>query len=302
MSSDKEQVAQKKELVLQLRELVGFPSHQAALMENDACLASLQQHLTCPEVDIVLVTIEILYICAQTPKNGPRLAAVNNMIEMLDMLSTEHQDPKVRAKASELLSEISPEDDDLSKYLEEVETASRISKASRKSQFITKQLYMVHLRIGNVRSAAQRDKFYIDAVKHEMVLSATFDSRLRNATLYTTQANNKDELIKHLTRKGYDILSNDFGFSYRETEKLGLEDNEKEDTPEDDDVKSNGPAYLDRKSLNSTLRDDTYALGRYHPNLDTETLASRLDRFKQEQEDFKEKEASLLSNLTKWFW
>lgn len=291
-----------KELVLQLRELARHPSHQAALMENDACLASLQQYLGCPEVDIVLITIEILHICAQDPRNRPRLEAVNNMIEMLDMLSTEHQDPKVRAKASELLSEISPLDEDLSDNLEDVETASRISNASQNSRFVTKQLYMVHLRIGNVRSAKQRDKFYIDAVKHDRVLSATFDSRLRNATLYTTQANNKEELIKHLTRKGYDILSNDFGFRYRESEKLVLEDNEKEDIPEDDDVKGNGPAYLDRSTFNASLRDDTYALGRYLPSSETETLTSRLDRFKQEQEDSKEKESSVLSTIVKWFW
>jgi len=318
MSTDKEQVAQtqkstgtkekeraietQKDLVIQLRDLARHPNHQAALMDNEACLTSLQQYLRCEDVDIVLITIEILHICAQTPRNRPKLVAVNNLIDMLDVHSTGHQDPKVRKKASELLHELCPEDEDVSDNLEEVETASRISQASQNSRYITKQLYMVHLRIGNVRSSAQRDKFFIDAVKHERVVSATMDSQLRNAILYTTQPNIKDELIKHLTRKGYEILSKDFGFRYSERVKPLMEVSEKEDMSEEDDIKIGGPAYLAKDTVDARLRDDSYALGRYRPNIETETLTSRLDRFKQEQEESKEKEASVLSTIVKWFW
>jgi len=287
-----------KELVMELRKLAQHPNHQAALMENDQCLTSLQQYLiTSQDIDILLITIEILHICAQTPKNRPKLGAVPNLSDTLYVLSTENQDPKVRTKASELHSEISLEDDldlDGSLELEEADTASRVSQVSQNSRYTTKQLYRVHLIVVNVKTAEQRDKFFTDAVRNPRVVSATMDSQLRNATLYTTHRDIKDELIKHLTRKGYEILSKDVGYRYRPV----LEDSEKEDI--DYDMKA--PAYLDKADIDSRKRDYSYALGHYRPNHETETLTSRLNRFKQEQEESKEKETSLLSSVVKWFW
>lgn len=289
-----------KELVTELRKLAQHPNHQAALMENKACLTSLQQYLvTSQDMDILLITIDILHICAQTPKNRPTLAAVSNLSDTLYVLSTESQYPNVRTKASELHAEISPEDElelDGSLELEEAETASRISQISQNSRYTTKQLYRVHLRVGNVKTAEQRDKFSTDAVKHERVVSATMDSQLKNATLYTTKRDIEDELIKHLMRRGYEILSKDVG--YRSRDRPVLEDSEKED----DWKEHKSPAYLDIADIDSRKRNYSNALGHYRPNIETETLTSRLNRFKQEQEESKEKEASLLSSVVKWFW
>lgn len=289
-----------KELVTELRKLAQHPNHQSALMENKACLTSLQQYLnTSQDMDILLITIDILHICAQTPKNRPKLAAVSNLSDTLYVLSTENQYPNVRTKASELHAEICPEDDlelDGSLDLEEAETASRISQVSQNSRYTTKQLYRVNLRVANVKTAEQRDKFSTDAVKHDRVVSATMDSQLQNATLYTTKRDIEDELIKHLMRKGYEIMSKDVGYRYRD--RPVLEDSEKED----DWKERKAPAYLDIADIDSRKRNYSYALGHYRPNLETETLTSRLNRFKQEQEESKEKEASLLSSVVKWFW
>lgn len=80
-----------------------------------------------------------------------------------------------------------------------------------------------------------------------------------------------------------------------------MPEDEKEDFF-DDDMKA-GPAYLPKKdTIDTRLRDDSYALGRYRPDFETESLTARLNRFKQEQAESKEKEASVLSTVMNWFW
>merc|ERR1719410_1910714 len=109
---NKTKATAQKKLVTQLRDLARDREHQIALMSNKECLRSLEQTLNSNEPDVVLITLETLYICALTPLNRPTLCDVPNLRSTLFFLSEEHPKPKIRAKAGQLLTEIEPDTED----------------------------------------------------------------------------------------------------------------------------------------------------------------------------------------------
>eukprot|EP00495_Collosphaeridae_sp_1-RS-2012_P000633 TRINITY_DN10582_c0_g1_i1.p1 TRINITY_DN10582_c0_g1~~TRINITY_DN10582_c0_g1_i1.p1 ORF type:complete len:199 (+),score=29.34 TRINITY_DN10582_c0_g1_i1:71-667(+) len=152
---------------------------------------------------------------------------------------------------------------------------------------IRKQLHTVDIRIGNVKTPAEREKFQSDAVRFNGVVSATLDYQMKRATIYTTLPKIKEDLIVYLTRRGYEVLSPEHGFRYKE--KDNVEHNLT------NDGKKQTPAYLQPKKLDSNVAiENPYALGRYNPGTQTETLANRIARFKKEREEKRK------SNRTAW--
>lgn len=284
-------MASQKALVEQLRELARDPDHQAALVANVECLRSLEQTLNSSDPEVVTITLDTLAICSQTYSNHAILYDVPNLRSTLYYLSTEHSKPKIRLKADQLLRDIEPEADSGSTY-EESESADS-SYAGQK--YIRKQLHTLDIRIGNVKTPAEREKFQSDAVKFDGVVSATLDYQMKRATIYTTIPKIKEDLIVYLTRRGYEVLSPEHGFRYKE--KDNVEHNLTKAG------KRQSPAYLQPKKLdNNVAIDNPYALGRYNPGTQTETLANRIARFKKEREEKEKKKQSVLSTVVNWFW
>jgi len=281
-------MASQKALVEQLRDLARNPDHRAALMANVECLRSLEQTLNSADPDVVDITLDTLSICAETDGNIATLYNVPKLKETLYFLSTEHTKPRIRLKANKLVSEINLEADSESSvsYVDSDSTDSSFAG----QRYVRKQLHTVTIRIGNVRTHAEREKFQADAVSFDGVVSATMDTQLKRATIYTTEADIQEDLIVHLTRKGYAVLSQEHGFRYKEKDNF-----------EDDQRKS--PTYLQPMKVERNVQENPYALGRYNRISKSETLAKRLARFKLEkQEAEKKKKQSVLSTVVNWFW
>jgi len=284
-------MASQKVLVEQLRELARDPDHQAALMANEECLRSLERTLNSTDPEVVIITLDTLTICAQTQSNRAVLYDVPKMRATLYYLSTENGRPKIRLKANQLLTEIEPEADSASSYEESESTDSNFTT----QRYVRKQLHTVEIRIGNVKTAAQREKFQADAVSFDGVVSATLGYQMKRATIYTTLPNIKEDLIVYLTRRGYAVLSPEHGFRYKE------KGNDEQYWSKDDQRQT--PAYLQPKKLNgNTPVENHYALGRFMPGNKTETLANRIERFKQERKEAEKKKQSVLSTVVNWFW
>jgi len=284
-------MASQKALVEQLRELARDPDHQAALVANGECLRSLEKTLNSMDPEIVTITLDTLAICSQTYSNHAILYDVPKLRSTLYFLSTEHAKPKIRLKANQLLTEIEPEADSATSY-EESESVDSIYAGQK---YVRKQLHTVDIRIGNVKTPAQREKFQADVVRFNGVVSATLDHQMKRATIYTTLPNIQEDLIVYLTRRGYEVLSPEHGFRYKE------KDNVEDYLAKDDQRRT--PAYLQPKKLESnTMVDNPYALGRYNPGTNAETLANRISRFKKEREEAEKKKKSVLSTVVNWFW
>jgi len=281
-----------KVLVEQLRELARDPDHQAALVSNAECLRSLEKTLNSMDPQVVSITLDTLTICSQTFENRAILYEVPKLRSTLYYLSTEHSKPRIRLKANQLLTEIEPEPeaDSTTSYEDSGSLESNFT-----AKYVRKQLHTVEVRIGNVKTSQQREKFQADAVKFNGVVSATMDYQMKRATIYTTLPNIKEDLIVHLTRSGYAVLSPEHGFRYKEKDNF-----------EDYSIKAGqrqAPAYLQPKQEQNTVFDNPYALGRFNPGTKTETLADRIARFKKERaEAEKKKKQSVLSTVVNWFW
>jgi len=281
-----------KVLVEQLRDLARDPDHQAALVANAECLRSLEKTLNSMDPEVVSITLDTLTICSQTFSNRAILYEVPKLRDTLYYLSTEHPKPRIRLKANQLLTEIEPEPeaDSITSYEDSGSLESNFT-----ARYVRKQLHTVEIRIGNVKTSQQREKFQADAVKFNGVVSATMDYQMKRATIYTTLPNIKEDLIVHLTRSGYAVLSPEHGFRYKEKDNF-----------EDYSLKAGqrqAPAYLQPKQEQNTMFDNPYALGRFNPGTKTETLADRLARFKKERaEAEKKKKQSVLSTVVNWFW
>jgi len=287
-------MASQKVLVEQLRELARDPDHQAALVANAECLRSLEKTLNSMDPEVVDITIDTLSICSQTFSNRAILYEVPKLRSTLYYLSTEHSKPRIRLKANQLLTEIEPEADaDSTTSFEETDSMESGFTAQR---YVRKQLHTVEIRIGNVKTPEQREKFQAEVVKFNGVVSATMDYQMKRATIYTTLPNIKEDLIMHLTRRGYAILSPEHGFRYKEKDNI--------DDYSTKPGQRQTPAYLQPKQLEqNTMVDNPYALGRFNPGEKTETLANRIARFKMERaEAEKKKKQSVLSTVVNWFW
>jgi len=289
-----------KSLVLELRDLARDPDHQNALMANKRCLRSLEQTLQASNDEVVLITIEIFYVCAQVPSNRSILGNVPNLTSTLYDLSTEHKNPKIRQKSNELLKEIDPQDHE--NYLESCldGTDSRVSESSR---FVPTQLYIIKLRVMDVHGPENRDKFQYDIVKMRGVVSASMSSDLKRVTIYTMREYDDENVINNLRKKGYKVQR--FEHKTRFHNHLSIDEVSEKEEFEFDDEKVPQERYsigylqpvVERgRSLTNS------SLGQYRPSAETETLSSRLARFKQEQEESKEKEKSIFSKVITWFW
>jgi len=290
-----------KSLVLELRDLARDPDHQNALMANKRCLRSLQQTLLASDDEVVLITIEIFYVCAQVPSNRTILGNVPNLTSTLYDLSTEHKNPKIRQKSNELLQEIDPQDNE--NYLESCldGTDSRVSDGSR---FVPTQLYIIKLRVLNVSGAEQRDRFQYDIVKMRGVVSSTMSSDLKRATIYTMREYDDENVIKKLKEKGYMVQR--FEHKTRFHNHLSIDETSEKEEFELDDEKVPQERYSSIGYLQPVAERGrsltNSSLGQYRSSAETETLSSRLARFKQEQEESKEKEKSIFSKVITWFW
>merc|ERR1719319_420958 len=256
-------------------------------MANKECLRSLEQTLNSNEPDVVLITLQTLHICALTPINRPTLCEVPNLRSTLFFLSEEHPKPEIRRESGQLLNQIEPEeeysddDDD-----DETVSSSHDTDITAASRFVPKQLHVCSLRIGNIRTAQQREKFQKEAVKHHAVVSATMGSQLQRATFYTTQPDIKDELIQFLTNSGYECLDDKQEMAY-----FGKRNHY-------DETYNAAPSYLAPRKANQTKGGDPskrYSLGQWRPNSETDSLAARLAKYKAEKENAKKENTSVKS-------
>merc|ERR1719320_1299784 len=159
-----------KILVEQLRDLARNPDHQAALMANAECLRSLEQTLNSNEDEVVDITLDTLSICSKTDGNNATLFNVPKLTQTLYFLSTEHPKPRIRLKANRLFTDINLEAE--SESSESYEETESIESSIPGQRYVRKQLHTIAMRIGNVKTHAERERFQATAVSFDGVVSA----------------------------------------------------------------------------------------------------------------------------------
>jgi len=187
----------KKSLLSQLRELANNYEHQKALLKNKNCLCTLVSMLSSKDDEIVLLAIDTLYTCSKKVENRAALCEVPQLLDTLWTLSIEHSSPKVRYTSGRMVFDLDCE----SSSSDSCASSVYLSSFTSRSRSCTK-LNVITLEVDNIKSGADREKFYYDAVQFSGIVSVTIRSDMRRATLYTTEPYIQDPLMNYLRCKG----------------------------------------------------------------------------------------------------
>jgi len=281
-----------KVLVTQLRDLARDPEHQSALVSNSECLKSLTQTLSATDMEVVIITLDTLKIVSQTPAHRKILAEVPNLITTLCFLQ-DHPNRSINNVAQEILDNVEPAGSVMSGDSGVSGGGSLRSFGSKgTNSYIPRSLHVITLKIGNIRSADQRESLVSTAVSFQGIVSVTMDSRFQRATFYSTMPDIRSDLISLLTKRGFQCLEDDVHMykrsmykrsAYREPFGGAISDRSSNISKED----LKGPSYLEPSNYGQgNSRYNSRQLGRYTGGKN-ESLADRVKRIKEERESKK---------------
>jgi len=309
-----------KKLISQLRDLARDPDHSAALVSNAECLTSLRQTLDALDIDVVLLTLDCFSILAQIPSNRPILSGVDGLLKSIYMLQ-DNPNMKVASVAQNILDLLEPSQSDAEPTsADECQSAhsyqSKGSYGTNASRYVPRQLHITTLRVLNVTSAMQKENLINTAVAFQGIVSVTMDSQYKRATFYSTMPGIKHDLIKMMSKRGFQIEDEDkraprgnrkSGRRRDYTHHLGASDlSSNSSYPESRDEKDSGPSYLDPKTYKTGGAFNSRQLGVHNSNkVKVETLAERVQRIKQERRDSEKEETyteKFFTSVKGFFW